>query len=156
MSSTLNRLNPSFNGTVKTAKGKGRKLITAAAVSRSRIAITVGLGCAIPLLSLYLAAQGGALLAGDWTARSLGCAALLLCCASLTLSLSHLASAIADITRCGWKSAMALAVVLDCSLVVSELANAAGHGNWLVWTFMAAVTAASMVLNCWAFLRHGK
>jgi len=143
----------SLNGAAPKSSKRSAKLVSARTVSRSRIAITVGLGCAIPLLSLYLAAQGGSLLLGDWIAVALGIACLALCCASLGLSLSHLACAIADITRCGVKPAWALAVVLDCSLVASELANAAGHGSALVFGFMAAVTAASMVLNCWAFLR---
>ncbi len=146
---------PSLNGTShkspKTAR-RGAKLVTARSVGSARLAITVGLGCAIPLLSLYLAAQGGALLGESWTACGLGVLCLTLCCASLGLSLSHLASAISDITRCGTRAAWALAVVLDCSLVASELANAAGHGTWLVYGFMASVTAASMALNCWAFL----
>lgn len=151
---TQNRFSPSLNGRAgNPGKAKRTSMLSARTVSRSRLAITVGLGCAIPLLSLYLAAQGGSLLSGGRVAVSLGIGCLSLCCASLGLSLSHLAAAIGEITKCGIRPAWALAVVLDCSLVVSELSNAAGHGCLLVWGFMATVTAASMVLNCWAFLR---
>ena len=85
---------------------------------------------------------------------ALGAAALLLCCAVLAVSLSHLAGAIRDITRSATWQAWSLAVAVDLSMVVCELSRVAGFELWVVPVLLGAVTVASAGLNCWAFLRH--
>lgn len=119
------------------------------ATGRLRTALTVGMGCGIPALSLSLSSTGGDLLAqGHY---GLGVAGLGLCCAVLAVSLSHLASAIRSITHSLPWQAWALALAIDVSLVTCELTRVAGFESWLVPVIMAGVTVASMILNCWAF-----
>jgi hypothetical protein len=141
------------NGAARKPRGK-RPVVTSARVSRMRQAITVGMGCGIPCLSLALSSIGGRLI--EEGHRYLGGAALVLCCGVLAVSLSHLAWALRDITRSAWWQAWALAVAIDVSLVLGELASVAGFRLWLVPVVMVAVCVVSAVLNCWAFLRHSK
>lgn len=131
---------------------RGRTRTAAQRVSAARRAITVGMGCGIPCLSLALSSIGGRLcVAGHaW----LGGAALVLCCSVLAVSLSHLAWAVRDITRSAWWQSWCVAAAIDLSLVLGELAGVAGFGLWVVTAVMVAVTVVSAVLNCWAFLRH--
>lgn len=114
--------------------------------------VTVAMGCGIPALSLSLSSIGGALY--DAGMPVLGTAAIGLTCGVLAVSLSHLASAIRCITRSAVWQAWALAVVIDCSLVVCELTRVAGFSSWVVPAVMVGVTAFSMLLNCHAFLHH--
>jgi hypothetical protein len=110
------------------------------------------MGCGIPGLSLALSSSGGRML--EQGHYALGAAALLLCCAVLVVSLSHLAGAIRDITRSVTWQAWCLALAVDLSMVVCELSRVAGFALWVVPVLMGAVTVASAGLNCWAFLRH--
>ena len=121
-------------------------------VSRGRRAITVGMGCGIPCLSLALSSIGGRL----WVEghQELGGAALVLCSAVLAVSLSHLAWAVRDITGSARWQAWCLAGAIDLSLVLGELAGIGGFRLWVVPVVMGSVTVVSAVLNCWAFLRH--
>ncbi len=121
---------------------------------RARRWITLGMGAGIPCLSLALSSIGGRLLAEGHGV--LGSGALVLCCSVLAVSLSHLAWAIRDITRSEWWQAVLLAIAVDCSLVLGELAGIAGYASWVVGAVMVSVTLCSAVLNCWAFLRHGR
>jgi hypothetical protein len=72
----------------------------------------------------------------------------------LAVSLSHLASAIQDITRSEPWQAWCLAVAVDLAVVLCELSRVAGFESWVVPVLMGCVTVASAGLNCWAFLRH--
>jgi hypothetical protein len=124
-----------------------------------RIAVTIVAGCAIPIFSLYFAAQSGYLLKSGSAGREpvailLGVVFFVLCFTVLAVSLSHLARAFRDITGLASKSAWALAMSLDCALAASELTDVAGYGWALVYVFMVAVTAFSMALNCWTMLHH--
>jgi hypothetical protein len=116
--------------------------------------LTVGLGCAIPGLSLSLSSIGGRLLEQGYTA--LGCGALALCCSVLAVSLSHLAWAVEDITRSARWQAWAMAIAIDSSLVLGELSRVAGYESSVVPCLMGSVTVASMLLNCWAFLKGSR
>jgi hypothetical protein len=121
-------------------------------VSLARQALTVGMGCGIPCLSLALSSFGGRLVISGQVA--LGGAALVLCCCVLAVSLSHLAWAVRDITGSARWQSWCLAGAIDLSLVLGELSGVAGFSLWVVPVVMVAVTAVSAVLNCWAFLRH--
>lgn len=146
---------PSVNGHAKPAKAKAKRRKAKPAplpvqVSTLRRWTTVGMGCGIPGLSLALSSVGGSLIeSGHY---SLGAGALGLCCAVLAVSLSHLASAIRDITHSRPWQAWLLALTIDCSLIVCELSRVSGFASWLVPVVMVGVTVASMWLNCWAFL----
>ena len=134
--------------------GKARKARKPVPVSANKVrhGITVGMGCGIPCLSLALSNIGGRLVGEGHGA--LGTGAMLLCCGVLAVSLSHLAWAVRDITRSAWWQSWCLAVAIDLSLVLGELACVAGYESWLVSTVMLSVCVVSAVLNCWAFLRH--
>jgi hypothetical protein len=131
---------------------------------RSRIAaspfrrrLTVALGVFIPLMSVAMSKVAGTLA----THGHLGLAAFgaVIGAAVLAVSLSHLAWAIRDITGSGPRSSWALAVALDCSLVLCELTHvrAADAGLRVVcWAVLAVVAGFSMVLNCHAFLSQGR
>jgi hypothetical protein len=137
-------------------KPRGKAAARGAAVPTLRAGLRrwlcVGMGCGIPLLSLSLSSIGGRLLVEGH--RGLGAAMLGLCCAVLAVSLSHLAWAIGDITRSARWQSWCLAVAVDLSLVLGELALVSGFTSWAVYAVMASVTGASAALNCWAFLRH--
>ena len=136
----------------RNAKRRAKHLVTAATVSGARRWITVGMGCGIPLLSLALSSIGGRLLLeGHY---GLGASALVLCCTVLAVSLSHLAWAVQDITRSARWQSWCLAVAIDTSLVLGELAGVVGFHLWVVPAVMASVTVVSAVLNCWAFSMH--
>ena len=156
MSTTIDRLTPSVNGTHRKPKPqrKPAKAPGIVSVTRSRRPLTIGLGCGIPLLSLTLSHQGGELLAADHYA--LGCGSLALCAVVLALSLSHLASAIEDITHSSRWQAWALAIATDSALVTAELVRVSGQGGAVQWAMLAVLTMASACLNCWAFFRHGR
>lgn len=158
MTTTRNRLDPlvlpSTNGTglkAPRAPRKAPKRKPAVSPSKLRTPLTVTLGCGIPALSLSLSHIGGELIGSGRMA--LGGAALVLCSAVLAVSLDHLRAAIQDITRSRLWQAWALAVAVDCALVLGELARVAGFQSWTVPVLMGAVTLCSMGLNCWAFLR---
>jgi hypothetical protein len=135
--------------TKRQAKPRAKPVVRMSALKR---VLTVGMGCGIPGLSLALSSLGGQLLrAGQvW----LGGGSLALCATVLAVSLSHLASAVRDITRSEVWQSWCLAVAVDVTLVLCELARVSGYDSWLVPVLMCAVTVASMGLNCWAFLRH--
>lgn len=130
-------------------RGSAKPMVTA---SRMRRAITVGLGCGIPAFSLSLSSIGGRLVMEGH--RTLGGAALGLCVAVLAVSLSHLAWAIRDITGSSRWQSWCLALAVDVSLVLGELATVSGFSLWVVPTVMCGVTLVSALLNCWAFLAH--
>lgn len=137
------------------AKAKSYKVIGGNLLSNGRIALTVLLGIGIPCLSLALSHLGGSMLsAPTWTTKALGGAALGLCCTVLAVSLRHLRDAIGDITHSGPELSWLLAVAIDLSLVTCELIETATDGSGVAVAVMFAVTAASMALNVWAFLRH--
>jgi hypothetical protein len=120
-----------------------------------RAGMTVSLGVGIPLLSLAMSRLSGTLAAHGHLA--LAAFALGLMAAVLGVSLSHLAWAIGDITRSGPRASWSLAVALDLSLVLSELVHVYAPGLGLAWVtcgVMVSVAAASMALNCYAFLMH--
>jgi hypothetical protein len=153
----MDRLNgiAELNGTGKRrARGRAASGRGNPARGQARRWITLGLGTGIPGLSLALSSIGGRLVAEGHGV--LGGAALALCCSVLAVSLSHLAWAIRDITRSAWWQAWCLALAVDCSLVLGELAGIAGYTSWVVAAVMVSVTVCSAVLNCWAFARHGR
>lgn len=117
--------------------------------------LTIALGVAIPVLSLAASRVAGTLaLHGHWSLAAFGAVVGV---AVLAVSLSHLAWSVRDITGSGHKASWALAVALDCSLVLCELVHvtAADAGLGVVcWVLMVGVAAFSMVLNCHAFLNH--
>jgi len=136
----------------KTAKPRKARKPASKTVSRARQVITVTLGCGIPCLSLALSSIGGRLLAEGHSV--LGVAALLLCATVLSVSLSHLAAAIGDITRSQLWQSWCLAGAIDLSLVLGELAGVSGFQCCIVAIVMVSVTLVSALLNCWAFMRH--
>lgn len=147
----------SVNGTAKRPARKqqsNRSQTGGRSIGRARYWITVGMGCGIPSLSLALSIIGGRLCREGFT--GLGVGALGLCCSVLSVSLSHLAWAVRDITRSATWQSWALALAIDSSLVLGELAGVAGFQLWVVPAVMVCVTVVSAVLNCWAFLRHGR
>lgn len=153
----MNRLSFENNGSARRPKksSRPRKVITARRISVLGTAITVAMGCGIPLLSLVLSHLGGSLLADG--SELLGLLALVLCVSVLIVSLSHLAWAIGDITKSRTSANWCLAITVDMSLVLAELVGVFGtpEGVELLRVgLMVSVTIASMVLNCWAFLQH--
>jgi hypothetical protein len=150
---------PSTNGHVNRlprAAKAGRKAAAprGPAPSKLRKPITVTLGCGIPCLSLALSSIGGRLILASQLA--LGAGFMGLCCSVLAVSLSHLAWAVRDITKSAPWQAWLLAIAVDLSLVLGELAGVAGYDSWVVTAVMVCVTATSAVLNVYAFLRHCK
>jgi hypothetical protein len=126
--------------------------------SRFKSAMTVGLGCGIPLLSLALSKIAGTLAIGNHIILPIFAFALML--SVLAVSLPHLAWAISDITRSGKRASWSLAIALDLSIVLCEMAHiwASDSGlDWLLLIVMTAVVIFSMMLNCWAFFKapHG-
>jgi len=119
--------------------------------------LTILAGIGIPLLALVLSHIAGKLFAADQ--RLLALWSLALCCTVLSVSLPHLATAIAGITRSEMRAAWALAVSIDLTLVLCETVAVScpeAVSGWATYTTMAAVTAMSMVLNCWAFLHESE
>jgi hypothetical protein len=119
-----------------------------------RKGIAIGLGMAIPGLSLSLSAIGGRLCVEGHV--GLGVAALLLCSAVLAVSLSHVAWSVRDICRgcTAWQS-WCIAVSADIGLVLGELVAIGVGETWgLVVAVQLGVGLVSMLLNCWAFCRQ--
>ncbi len=127
-----------------------------------RLFLTLGMGVWIPLFSLALSYVGGNLMRegiSNTNAIMIGLAsfsfALMTCV--LSVSLSHLAWAVEDITKSHRWASWALALAFDLALVLGELchvsAEEAGVGK-VVTVLMATVCVLSMFLNCWAFLKH--
>lgn len=125
------------------------------AVGRYKLGLTVALGVFIPVMSLATSKIAGTLAGSGHHALAAFGAGIGL--AVLAVSLSHLAWAIRDVTGSGPRASWALAVALDCSLVLCELvlvaAADAGLGA-VCWCVLLAVAGFSMVLNCHAFLNH--
>jgi len=138
-----------------TTTARKRNQVKAATMSKARKALTITMGCGIPAVSLYTSHRAGELLTvGAYVG---GLMFLAVCLTVLALSLSHLATAIGDITRSNVRDSWLLAVALDAGIVVCELTKAMGHdGGWLAMAFLVGITGASMLLNCWAFLTHTK
>jgi len=122
---------------------------------RYKRGLTVALGVFIPLMSVAMSKVAGTLAThGHHGLAAFGAG---IGAAVLPVSLSHLAWAVRDITGSGPRSSWALAVALDCSLVLCELTHvqAADAGLGAVcWAVLAVVAGFSMVLNCHAFLNH--
>jgi len=69
-------------------------------LAKLRHALTIGMGCMIPLWCSLLSHVSGTMLTEESTAAvCLGIGIMVICCTLLALSLSHLASAVADITK---------------------------------------------------------
>ena len=117
--------------------------------------LTVALGVFIPLMSVATSKIAGTLAGhGHYALAAFGAG---IGVAVLAVSLSHLAWAIRDVTGSGTRSSWALAVALDCGIVLCELvhvgAGAAGL-SLVCWAVLIVVAGFSMVLNCHAFLHH--
>jgi hypothetical protein len=138
------------------AKPAQRPRLTSAQV---KTGATVTMGVVIPLLSLGLSHTGGTLLreGGSYPVTALALFSFLLMGCVLTVSLTHLAWAVEDLTRSpGWASWL-LAVTFDLLLVLGELVHVAAEGSGagaIVTAMMAGVCGLSMFLNVWAFLYH--
>lgn len=125
------------------------------AVSRYKLNLTVALGVFIPVMSLATSKIAGTLASHSHYALAAFGAGIGV--AVLAVSLSHLAWAIRDVTGSGPRASWALAVALDCSLVLCELVHVTAVDAGLVgvcWAMLLAVAGFSMVLNCHAFLNH--
>lgn len=134
--------------TVKTVK------VSKDTVGALRQWVTISMGCGIPLFSLACSHLGGTLLQDS--NYILGLSFLGLCATCLSVSLSHLAWAIRDITGSSAWQAWALAIIVDMGIILCELMSVCDSPSWVKTAVMISVTMFSMVLNCWAFLGHGK
>ncbi len=146
---------PKKSAAKKAKPERAAKPAPAAAASRYKLNLTVALGVFIPVMSLATSKVAGTLAGQQHFALAAFGAAIGV--AVLAVSLSHLAWAIRDVTGSGPRAAWALAVALDCSLVLCELVHvtAAEVGLGAVcWCVLLAVAGFSMVLNCHAFLNH--
>lgn len=143
---------------VKPKKSKATKVAKTKAKAPPttiKVVMTVAMGVGIPLLSFALTKIAGTLAAGG--IYILAFMAFALMTAILSVSLSHLAWAIKDITRSTKQASWAMAVSLDLSLVMGELVHVYADTLGLdavATAVMVSVALASMVLNCWAFLEH--
>jgi hypothetical protein len=117
--------------------------------------MTTALGIGIPLLSLAMSRLSGTLASnGHW---ALATFALGLMLAVLGVSLSHLAWAVADITRSSPRASWSLAIALDLSLVLCESVHVYASDLGLAWVcycVMGCVAATSMALNIYCFFTH--
>lgn len=139
----------------KPKKKRKAKARSAPDGSRYKLALTVALGIFIPVMSLATSKVAGTLAGHGHYALATFAAGIGL--AVLAVSLSHLAWAIRDVTGSGPQASWALAVALDCSLVMCELVHvtAADAGlDTVCWCVVVVVASFSMVLNCHAFLNH--
>ena len=102
-------------------------------------------------MSIFLAKEGGDALSKGQVGVYIGLFGLALCLANLSLSLSHLARAMGDITRSGVFASWSSAIVLDGAIIFCECLTVAGFGNLGVDTAMGVLTLVSMLGNCWAF-----
>lgn len=135
-----------------TVKAKKSGMPTAAT---KRYLATVTMGVWMPLMSLILSYVGGRLLSSELFVLA-GLSFLLMACV-LLVSLTHLAAAIADITKSHWLASWLLAIAFDASLVLAELCHVQAEKaeiGGVVTCLMVAVCGLSMFLNCWAFLSH--
>jgi hypothetical protein len=125
------------------------------APTRYRRALTIALGVFIPLMSVATSNIAGTLAGhGHYALAAFGAA---IGVAVLAVSLSHLAWAIRDVTGSGPRASWALAVALDCGIVLCELVHVAAGGTGLAvlcWAVLVVVAGFSMLLNCHAFLNH--
>jgi hypothetical protein len=149
------------NGTVTAPKAKrqrskaGRKgKAMVAGMPRLALGLTTSWGIGIPALTLALTTVGGKLAMSGH--RLLAGGLVGVCATVLAVSLSHLAWSVQDITRSARWQAWMLAIAVDLSIVLSEAVHvfAPGVADGLSTCIMVAVTAASMSMNVWAFLRH--
>lgn len=145
-----NRRNTSRQASRKPARRKP----LAASMPRLALAVTVVIGVAIPALTLSLSTLAGRM--AEASQPWLAAAACGIGLAVLAVSLSHLAWAICDITHSPRWAGWLLAVSCDLSIVLAEcslvFAPDAGCSR-LAAGLLLAVTACSMLLNVWAFLR---
>jgi hypothetical protein len=122
---------------------------------RYRRALTIALGVFIPLMSVATSKIAGTLAGhGHYALAAFGA---LIGVAVLAVSPSHLAWAVRDVTGSGPRASWALAVALDCGIVLCELVHVAAGGAGLAlvcWAVLVVVAGFSMVLNCHAFLHH--
>jgi cytosine/uracil/thiamine/allantoin permease len=120
------------------------------------MALTIGMGTGIPLLSVGLSSIAGTL--ASQGRYGLATFAGGLCVSALTISLPHLAWAIRDITKTERRAAWALAIAVDLALVLCELVRVSGAQGmeWVTMGIMGAVCIASMLLNCWTFVQSPK
>lgn len=144
----------SRNGSPKKKTKAPKKKVAASTMATWRQGATIGLGVAIPGLTFYLSWLGATYLPRGGAETALGVGAFGTCILALCLSLSHLAWAVGDITGSGKWSSLAMGGAIDLALIWSDIAIALGNGSVGVYAAMAAITAASMFLNCWAFLLH--
>lgn len=142
----------------KKSRNAARKPATKAApvpLKRFKYNLTITLGVFIPVMSLATSKIAGTLAGKEhYVLAGFGAGIGI---AVLAVSLSHLAWAIRDVTGSGKKASWALAVALDCSLVLCELVHVTATDagiNGVCWMVMTVVAAFSMVLNCHAFLNH--
>ncbi len=143
-----------------TARAKRKPVAKAAAkpvpvASRFKFNLTIALGVFIPVMSLATSKIAGTLAgSGHYTLAAFGAG---IGVAVLAVSLSHLAWAVRDVTGSGPRASWALAVALDCSLVLCELVHVTATNcgiDGVCWAVMVVVAGFSMVLNCHAFLNH--
>ena len=139
----------------KRKPAKRTKSQPAAAGTAYKRGLTIALGVFIPLMSVATSKIAGTLAGHGHYA--LAAFAALIGVAVLAMSLSHLAWAIRDVTGSGARSSWALAVALDCGIVLCELVHVAAGAAGLslvCWAVLVVVAGFSMVLNCHAFLHH--
>ena len=144
------------NGKRRTSPAKKSILPSQA---RFRFGLTIGMGTFIPLFSLGLSHVGGNLLRqgigeNNFVLISLAGFAFGLMACILSVSLSHLAWAVQDITRSHKWASWALAVAFDLAIVLGELCHVQGKTGLddVVTVLMVCVCGLSMFLNCWAFI----
>ncbi len=159
MQATLNRI-AGFSGIGKTSTKKTNKRVTknerVADLAGIRKVISVGLGIAIPALSLTLAHVAGTLVN-----ECPGLALFIGICgvSILVVSLSHLAEAIHDATGAAKWQGWAIAITLDLSIIGCELSHVFSKNEALwYWTtaLMVVVMLFSMILNVYAFLKKAR
>lgn len=159
---TVPNYEPAAPVTTKPAKAKRKskpaavpKVKVAVVASRYKHNLTIALGVFIPVMSVATSKIAGTLAGHGYYALAAFGAGIGV--AVLAVSLSHLAWAIRDVTGSGQRASWALAVAVDCSLVLCELVHVTAMDAGLVvvcWAMLLAVAAFSMVLNCHAFLNH--
>lgn len=116
--------------------------------------LTMTMAGFIPLLSLTLSRVAGVLFSNDQF--ELAAFAAVITVTVLSVSLPHLAHAIALITQSGRRVAWALAVAFDLGIVLAEMvhvSNTAGLTE-VALVMLAALSLMSAVLNGIAFTRH--
>lgn len=129
---------------------QGGKRKRAKQLGRMESALTLVLGCGIPLLSLALSRIAGALYAQHHLVLAYTLAVLVLCV--LAVSLSHVAEAIREITGSERWLSWSLAIAIDASLVTCEVVNVTAAIEQITcWLVIGAVVAVSAALNVYAF-----